>query len=118
MRITCGGIILYLCVAMTIAGQSVNAQDRSQTRSMVVSRNGIVAAESPLAAQAGARILERGGKAVGAAIAANAMMGGVEAMMNGHGGGLLWSGFSGLRPKHHVNPDGGGGRAGVGHQRL
>src|SRR6266705_125880 len=61
MRITCGGIILYLCVAMTIAGQSVNAQDRSQTRSMVVSRNGIVAAESPLAAQAGARILERGG---------------------------------------------------------
>ena len=74
---------------MTIAGQSVNAQDRSQTRSMVVSRNGIVAAESPLAAQAGARILERGGNAVDAAIATNAMMGVVEPMMNGIGGDLF-----------------------------
>src|SRR6058998_1149469 len=89
MRITCGGIILYLCIAMTIAAQSVNAQDRSQTRSMVVSRNGIVAAESPLAAQAGARILERGGNAVDAAIATNAMMGVVEPMMNGVGGDLF-----------------------------
>src|SRR6266446_6723990 len=89
MRITRGGIILYLCVAMTIAGQSVNAQDRSQARSMVVSRNGIVAAESPLAAQAGARILERGGNAVDAAIATNAMMGVVEPMMNGIGGDLF-----------------------------
>jgi gamma-glutamyltranspeptidase / glutathione hydrolase len=64
-------------------------QDRSQTRSMVISRNGIVAAESPLAAQAGARILEQGGNAVDAAIAANAMMGVVEPMMNGIGGDLF-----------------------------
>ena len=56
---------------------------------MVVSRNGIVAAESPLAAQAGARILERGGNAVDAAIATNAMMGVVEPMMNGIGGDLF-----------------------------
>jgi gamma-glutamyltranspeptidase / glutathione hydrolase len=68
---------------------NVNAQDRSQTRSMVISRNGIVAAESPLAAQAGARILERGGNAVDAAIATNAMMGVVEPMMNGVGGDLF-----------------------------
>src|SRR6516162_6215769 len=65
------------------------SQDRSQTRSMVVSRNGIVAAESPLAAQAGAQILEKGGNAVYAAIAANAMMGVVEPMMNGIGGDLF-----------------------------
>src|ERR1700756_1963233 len=65
------------------------SQDRSQTRSMVISRNGIVAAESPLAAQAGARILERGGNAVDAAIATNAMMGVVEPMMNGIGGDLF-----------------------------
>jgi len=56
---------------------------------MVISRNGIVAAESPLAAQAGARILERGGNAVDAAIATNAMMGVVEPMMNGIGGDLF-----------------------------
>jgi gamma-glutamyltranspeptidase/glutathione hydrolase len=65
------------------------AQDRSQTRSMVISRNGIVAAESPLAAQAGVRILEQGGNAVDAAIATNAMMGVVEPMMNGIGGDLF-----------------------------
>src|SRR5436309_214407 len=79
----------YFAIAMTIAAQSVDAQDRSQGRSMVISRNGIVAAESPLAAQAGARILERGGNAVDAAIAANAMMGVVEPMMNGIGGDLF-----------------------------
>src|SRR5437762_13076212 len=56
---------------------------------MVISRNGIVAAESPLAAQAGVRILENGGNAVDAAIATNAMMGVVEPMMNGIGGDLF-----------------------------
>ncbi len=56
---------------------------------MVISRNGIVAAESPLAAQAGVRILERGGNAVDAAIAANAAMGVVAPMMNGIGGDLF-----------------------------
>jgi len=35
----------------------------------VISRGGIVAAESPLAAQAGLRVLESGGNAVDAAIA-------------------------------------------------
>jgi gamma-glutamyltranspeptidase/glutathione hydrolase len=66
-----------------------SAQDRSQSRSMVISRGGIVAAESPLAAQAGARILEKGGNAVDAAIATNAMMGVVSPMMNGIGGDLF-----------------------------
>jgi gamma-glutamyltranspeptidase/glutathione hydrolase len=65
------------------------SQERSQARSMVISRNGIVAAESPLAAQAGAQILEKGGNAVDAAIATNAMMGVVSPMMNGIGGDLF-----------------------------
>jgi len=56
---------------------------------MVISRHGIVAAESPPAAQAGVRILERGGNAVDAAIATNAMMGVVSPMMNGIGGDLF-----------------------------
>ena len=75
--------------SVTVAAQAGNAQDRTQARSMVVSRNGIVAAESPLAAQAGVRILESGGNAVDAAIATNAMMGVVEPMMNGIGGDLF-----------------------------
>jgi len=68
---------------------SAAPQDRSQARSMVISQNGIVAAESPLAAQAGVRILESGGNAVDAAIATNAMMGVVSPMMNGTGGDLF-----------------------------
>src|SRR5205814_7589707 len=76
------GILLLL-------GNAASAQDRSQARSMVVSKGGIVAAESPLAAQAGVRILESGGNAVDAAIATNAMMGVVEPMMNGIGGDLF-----------------------------
>src|SRR5713226_10754229 len=80
---------VYFAIAMTIASQSVEAQDRSQGRSMVISRNGVVAAESPLAAQAGVRMLEGGGNAVDAAIATNAMMGVVEPMMNGIGGDLF-----------------------------
>src|ERR1700687_4200632 len=92
MRIS-AGLRFFLFVlngaAMLMTGQMGEAQDRSQGRSMVISRNGIVAAESPLAAQAGARILERGGNAVDAAIATNAMMGVVEPMMNGIGGGLF-----------------------------
>ena len=76
-------------VAILCAGGTLHAQDRSQARSVVMSRNGIVAAESPLAAQAGVRILERGGNAVDAAIATNAMMGVVAPMMDGMGGDLF-----------------------------
>ncbi len=78
---------VFVLTIMNTAGSF--AQDRSQGRSMVISRGGIVAAESPLAAQAGVRVLESGGNAVDAAIATNAMMGVVEPMMNGIGGDLF-----------------------------
>jgi len=63
--------------------------DRSQARSMVMSQYGIVAAEHPLAARAGTAVLENGGNAVDAAVAANAVMGLVAPMMNGIGGDLF-----------------------------
>jgi gamma-glutamyltranspeptidase/glutathione hydrolase len=69
--------------------QNISAPDRGQARSMVISRNGIVAAESPLAAQAGVEMLERGGTAADAAVAANAMLGLVAPMSNGIGGDLF-----------------------------
>jgi gamma-glutamyltranspeptidase / glutathione hydrolase len=75
--------------ALPIVVAPARAQDRTQARSMVLTRDGIVAAESPLAAQAGATILARGGNAVDAAVATNAVMGVVEPMMNGIGGDLF-----------------------------
>ncbi len=81
MSVYAAAMLLWVC--------SANGQGRGQARSMVISRYGIVASESPLASQAGAHILEKGGNAVDAAIATNAMMGVVEPMMNGIGGDLF-----------------------------
>jgi gamma-glutamyltranspeptidase/glutathione hydrolase len=83
------GIWAAALAVMTMGATGIFAQERTQGRSMVISRGGIVAAESPLAAQAGVRILEHGGNAVDAAIATNAVMGLVEPMMNGIGGDLF-----------------------------
>jgi gamma-glutamyltranspeptidase / glutathione hydrolase len=89
------GIQRYLILFMVFAGAvamfalTARTQSRTQGRSMVVSRGGIVAAESPLASQAGAMILAGGGNAVDAAVAANAVVGVVEPMMNGMGGDLF-----------------------------
>src|SRR6188472_1476789 len=58
-------------------------------RSRVATKYGIVAASQPLAARAGVQILERGGNAVDAAIATNAVMGLVEPQNNGIGGDLF-----------------------------
>jgi gamma-glutamyltranspeptidase/glutathione hydrolase len=56
---------------------------------MVVTPLGIVAASHVQASQAGAQILARGGSAIDAAIAANAVLGVTEPMMNGIGGDLF-----------------------------
>ncbi len=82
-------LFALLSLAVLVVGMPVHAQDRSQGRSMVITRGGIVAAESPLAAQAGATILAHGGNAADAIVAANATMGVVEPMMNGMGGDLF-----------------------------
>src|ERR1019366_4547369 len=88
--------LLTLGIAMTMASSDfLNAQalgeahDRTQARSMVITRQGIVAASAILAAQAGAQILARGGSAADAAIAAQAVLGVVEPMMDGMGGDLF-----------------------------
>jgi len=83
------GVLCLVTTALVGGSFLANAQERSQARSMVISKGGIVASESPLASQTGVHILESGGNAVDAAIATNAMMGVVEPMMNGIGGDLF-----------------------------
>jgi gamma-glutamyltranspeptidase / glutathione hydrolase len=58
-------------------------------RSVVATKFGIVATSQPLASAAGVQMLEQGGNAVDAIIAANATIGLMEPMMNGIGGDLF-----------------------------
>src|SRR5437762_1237923 len=74
---------------MAVLCADTQAQDRTQTRSLVISRYGIVATEHPIASQIGATILSEGGNAIDAAVAANAATGVVAPMANGIGGDLF-----------------------------
>src|SRR5947207_757514 len=81
---------LALCFVVAIASlRASEAGGRIQGRSVVMSRQGIVATEQPLASQAGATILAQGGNAMDAIVAANAAMGVVYPGANGIGGDLF-----------------------------
>jgi gamma-glutamyltranspeptidase/glutathione hydrolase len=84
--LTCSCLSLGLTVA---ALAPAAAQDRSQSRSMVMAQGGVVASESVIASQVGAAILEQGGNAIDAAVATNAVMGLVAPMNDGIGGDLF-----------------------------
>jgi gamma-glutamyltranspeptidase / glutathione hydrolase len=87
--------MLALLCAGYLSTSAQEPQNDSRPRLPIVGRSvvsttfGIVAASQPLAARAGVQILERGGNAIDAAIAANATIGLMEPTGNGLGGDLF-----------------------------
>ena len=81
-------IILLVLLLLAMPMESF-AQDRSYGRSVVMTKGGIVATSHYLASQAGAQTLAKGGTAMDAAIAANAVLGVTDPMSNGMGGDLF-----------------------------
>lgn len=81
--------LALFAILLLASGSLLFAQDRDYGRSMVITNKGIAATSQYLASQAGAQILAEGGSAVDAAIAANAVLGVTEPMMNGIGGDLF-----------------------------
>ena len=83
-------LLVAICAIAFAQDDMVNDPGgRDQARSMVITKFGIVATSQTLASQAGAKVLEEGGNAIDAAIAANATLGVVEPAMNGMGGDLF-----------------------------
>src|SRR4051812_26895933 len=87
-------------------------------RSIVSSKLGIVAASHPMVARAGAEILERGGNAIDAAIAANAMIGLMEPGSCGLGGDLFVMYYDAISGKLHGLNASGAAPAGLSPQFL
>jgi len=79
----------FVAIVLTTAAIPLAAQDRSYGRSVVATQYGIVATSQVIASQAGARVLEQGGSAIDAAIAANAVLNVTEPTSNGMGGDLF-----------------------------
>src|SRR5947209_7669691 len=84
---------LFMAVRLLLAAIAtcllLGAQGREYGRSMVIAQQGIVATSQSLASEAGAQILSRGGSAVDAAIASNAVLAVIEPMMDGIGGDMF-----------------------------
>jgi len=93
VRLITAFIFALGCAGVVIGRQDPEPQQQRPRvvtgRSKIATKYGIVAASQPLSARAGVQILERGGNAIDAAIATNAVEALVEPYYNGIGGDLF-----------------------------
>ena len=81
--------LFWMAALLSLAGCAASTTSPAPDSSVAEPRSSFVIAANPLAADAGMNVLRRGGSAVDAAIAVQAMLSLVEPQSSGLGGGAF-----------------------------